>query len=68
MCELIGEGQFGVVHTGMWNSGLLASEPLQVAIKTVRPDANNAERASLEEEVRTVASFDHPHVVRLLGK
>ncbi|RCN47069.1 kringle domain protein, partial [Ancylostoma caninum] len=65
--DLLGEGQFGVVYKGFWTGGLISGDPLQVAIKSVRPDATNADRASLEEEVRTVASFDHPHVVRLLG-
>lgn len=67
MGDLLGEGQFGVVYKGFWTGGLISGDPLQVAIKSVRVDATNADRASLEEEVRTVASFDHPHVVRLLG-
>ncbi|CAD6195795.1 unnamed protein product [Caenorhabditis auriculariae] len=65
--ELIGEGQFGMVHSGVWTGGLVSREPLTVAIKTCRADATNAERVSLEQEIRTVASFDHPHVIRLLG-
>nr|CDJ96532.1 Immunoglobulin I-set and Kringle and Tyrosine protein kinase domain containing protein [Haemonchus contortus] len=65
--DLLGEGQFGVVYKGFWTGGLINGDPLQVAIKSVRADATNADRASLEEEVRTVASFDHPHVIRLLG-
>ena len=38
-----------------------------MAIKSVRIDPSNADRANLEEEVRTVAAFDHPHVTKLLG-
>ncbi|CAB3404440.1 unnamed protein product [Caenorhabditis bovis] len=65
--ELIGEGQFGVVHSGIYTSGLFGPEPMTVAVKKCRPDATNAERASLEQEIRTVASFDHPNVIKLIG-
>ncbi|KJH50878.1 kringle domain protein [Dictyocaulus viviparus] len=65
--DLLGEGQFGVVYKGFWTGGLISGDSLQVAIKSVRVDATNADRASLEEEVKSVASFDHPHVVRLLA-
>ena len=33
----------------------------------MRTDATNLEKTNLEAEVRTVASFDHPHIIRLLG-
>ncbi|CAI5440660.1 unnamed protein product [Caenorhabditis angaria] len=65
--ELIGEGQFGVVHSGIYTSGLFGPESMAVAVKKCRQDATNAERASLEQEIRTVASFDHPNVIKLIG-
>ncbi|PAV84686.1 hypothetical protein WR25_02240 [Diploscapter pachys] len=65
--EMIGEGQFGIVHMGVWDGGLVSREPITVAIKSVRMDATNLEKTNLEAEIRTVASFDHPHIIRLLG-
>ncbi|CAD36478.1 Tyrosine-protein kinase receptor cam-1 [Caenorhabditis elegans] len=65
--EKIGEGQFGVVHSGIYTSGLFAPEPMAVAVKKCRHDATNAERAQLEQEIRAVATFDHPNVIKLIG-
>ncbi|KAF1764766.1 hypothetical protein GCK72_004716 [Caenorhabditis remanei] len=65
--EKIGEGQFGVVHSGIYTSGIYAPEPLAVAVKKCKQDATNADRAQLEQEIRTVATFDHPNVIKLLG-
>lgn len=65
--EKIGEGQFGFVHSGVYTSGIYAPNPLTVAVKQCRKDATNAERAQLEQEIRAVATFDHPNVIKLLG-
>ncbi|CAP37288.2 Protein CBR-CAM-1 [Caenorhabditis briggsae] len=65
--EKIGEGQFGVVHSGIYTSGLFAPEPMAVAVKKCKHDATNADRAQLEQEIRTVATFDHPNVIKLIG-
>lgn len=65
--EKIGDGQFGVVHQGIYTSGLFAPEPMAVAIKMCHKAATNAERAQLEQEIRTVATFDHPNVIKLIG-
>ncbi|EGT58784.1 hypothetical protein CAEBREN_08755 [Caenorhabditis brenneri] len=65
--EKIGDGQFGVVHQGIYTSGLFAPEPMAVAIKMCHKTATNAERAQLEQEIRTVATFDHPNVIKLIG-
>ena len=65
--EMLGNGQFGIVHMGLWSTAV-SSEPIQVAVKSTRPDANNQERQMLEDEVedsprtfapRAVLSLDH---------
>ncbi|CAI2339659.1 unnamed protein product [Caenorhabditis sp. 36 PRJEB53466] len=65
--EQIGDGQFGIVHSGFYTSGLFGPDPMAVAVKKCRPEATNADRAMLEQEIRAVATFDHPNVVKLIG-
>lgn len=59
---IIGQGQFGDVHRGTYNS---PDDPnLQVAIKSCK---NPESREKFLEEAYTMKQFDHPHIIKLIG-
>ncbi|CAH3176069.1 unnamed protein product [Porites lobata] len=59
---IIGQGQFGDVHRGTYNS--LDDPNLQVAIKSCK---NPESREKFLEEAYTMKQFDHPHIIKLIG-
>ncbi|XP_026156971.1 protein tyrosine kinase 2aa isoform X2 [Mastacembelus armatus] len=61
----IGEGQFGDVHQGVYNSPDKA--PLPVAIKTCKNCTSDSVREKFLQEALTMRQFDHPHIVKLIG-
>ncbi|XP_024117404.1 protein tyrosine kinase 2aa isoform X10 [Oryzias melastigma] len=61
----IGEGQFGDVHQGVYNS---PDKPaLAVAIKTCKNCTSDSVREKFLQEALTMRQFDHPHIVKLIG-
>ncbi|XP_068590456.1 protein tyrosine kinase 2aa isoform X11 [Cebidichthys violaceus] len=61
----IGEGQFGDVHQGVYNSPDKPS--LAVAIKTCKNCTSDSVREKFLQEALTMRQFDHPHIVKLIG-
>ncbi|XP_028256340.1 focal adhesion kinase 1-like isoform X9 [Parambassis ranga] len=61
----IGEGQFGDVHQGVYNSPDKPS--LNVAIKTCKNCTSDSVREKFLQEALTMRQFDHPHIVKLIG-
>ncbi|XP_056273589.1 protein tyrosine kinase 2aa isoform X8 [Pseudoliparis swirei] len=61
----IGEGQFGDVHQGVYNSPEKPS--LAVAIKTCKNCTSDSVREKFLQEALTMRQFDHPHIVKLIG-
>ncbi|KAM9838708.1 protein tyrosine kinase 2aa isoform 1-T1 [Aulostomus maculatus] len=61
----IGEGQFGDVHQGVYNT---PDKPaLPVAIKTCKNCTSDSVREKFLQEALTMRQFDHPHIVKLIG-
>ncbi|XP_036827685.1 protein tyrosine kinase 2aa isoform X6 [Oncorhynchus mykiss] len=61
----IGEGQFGDVHQGVYNSP--ENPTLNVAIKTCKNCTSDSVREKFLQEALTMRQFDHPHIVKLIG-
>lgn len=59
---IIGQGQFGDVHRGIYTS---PDDPnMPVAIKSCK---NAESREKFLEEAYTMKQFDHPHIIKLIG-
>ncbi|KAI4810634.1 hypothetical protein KUCAC02_013572 [Chaenocephalus aceratus] len=61
----IGEGQFGDVHQGVYNSP--ENPDLSVAVKTCKNSTSDSVREKFLQEALTMRQFDHPHIVKLVG-
>ena len=59
---VLGSGQFGVVNRGKWLVG-----SVEVAIKTLRPEAKEEEKVKFLQEAAINGQFRHPNIVRLHG-
>ncbi|XP_026062645.1 discoidin domain-containing receptor 2 [Carassius auratus] len=74
--EKLGEGQFGEVHLceaeGIQefkkdHSGDISDEPILVAVKTLREDANKNARNDFLKEIRIISRLRDPNIIRLLA-
>lgn len=63
--EQIGEGQFGTVWSGMWS--LAGGGKRAVAIKVLKPSANEEDKAKFLREGARMMQFFHANVVKLYG-
>ena len=61
---VLGSGEFGVVHKGMWST---PEGTVAVALKVSHRDAPEPEKVKLLQEAAIMKQFVHPNVVRLLG-
>ncbi|XP_053706397.1 receptor tyrosine-protein kinase erbB-3b isoform X2 [Synchiropus splendidus] len=64
--KAIGSGVFGTVHKGFWTPER-ESMKIPVAIKTIQDGSGRQTFTELTEHMRSMASLDHPYIVRLLG-
>ncbi|XP_068225529.1 focal adhesion kinase 1 isoform X3 [Palaemon carinicauda] len=63
--DIIGEGQFGDVHTGTFCARDGSNVP--VAIKTCKVESELAMAEKFLEEAYIMQQFDHPHIIKLIG-
>ncbi|CAL4066426.1 unnamed protein product [Meganyctiphanes norvegica] len=63
--EIIGEGQFGDVHTGMYKSR--DGSHVHVAIKTCKVESEGSMTEKFLEEALIMQMFDHNHIIKLIG-
>ena len=62
--EALGEGEFGDVYRGEWQSPMGCVE---VAVKVSKNSLEPGERVKLLQEAAVMGQFLHPRVVRLFG-
>ena len=69
--HLVGQGEFGEVLRGTWSTRDADGLPVKidVAIKVLRADKVEADlmKDDLLREASVMATFDHPHLVALMG-
>nr|XP_045609158.1 focal adhesion kinase 1-like isoform X3 [Procambarus clarkii] len=63
--EIIGEGQFGDVHKGVYHSR--DDSNVLVAIKTCKVESEGTMAEKFLEEAYIMQQFDHPHIIKLIG-
>ncbi|CAH0551901.1 unnamed protein product [Brassicogethes aeneus] len=62
--EILGEGQFGDVHKGIYK---VKDSQLPVAVKTLKGDSDHARTEKFLEEAYIMQKFDHNHIIKLIG-
>ena len=66
LSEIIGEGQFGDVHKGLFKpSG--GAESHYIAVKTCKADTDVSMADKFLEEAYIMQQFDHQHIIKLVG-
>ena len=61
---MLGSGQFGQVHRGIWQR---SGGAMDVAIKTLKEGAVEEDKVRFLQEAAVSGQFQHPNVVRLQG-
>lgn len=68
IARLIGKGAFGEVFEGLaCNLPKIGPKSLRVAIKTLKPNADESERVKFLKEALVMSTFDDENIVKLLG-
>lgn len=65
--QVIGEDPTSIVYLGEWIGGMISGATLQVAIKTLKPNAGQVAVESFREEIKEIGPLEHINVTRLLG-
>ena len=67
--KMLGTGEFGEVCQGVWKTTTESGEPLfiDVAVKTLKQAADDQVKSDLLKEASVMASYNHPHLVALMG-
>ena len=56
------------VYIGQLNYPLTNNSAIDVAVKVLKDDmSNKSMRENFEREVKTISSFDHENILRLIG-
>ena len=63
--DLLGSGEFGTVHLGLWSNG--SADPVQVAVKTLNSKCSESDRVKFLREAAIMGQFTHNNVVQLHG-
>ncbi|CAH1775354.1 unnamed protein product [Owenia fusiformis] len=63
--EILGEGQFGDVHRGIYRES--NGNETSVAIKTCKVDNEESAADKFLEEALIMQKFDHQHIIKLIG-
>ena len=61
----MGSGEFGIVTHGKWTPS--PDKEVEVAIKTLNPDASDKDRLRFIQEAAIMCQFDHENVIKLYG-
>lgn len=62
---VIGSGQFGTVHKGLWQ--ISPGNVLECAVKTLHEGASEDDELKFLQEAAINGQFHHPNIVQLLG-
>ena len=63
--DLLGSGQFGMVHKGVWHSP--TEGEVEVAVKTLNKGSKEQDRIKFLQEAAIMGQFKHSNVVTLYG-
>lgn len=63
----LGHGNFGIVYKGKTMALGDGDEEIEVAVKTLKADANPEVRSDFIEEAKLMFSFSHPNILKIYG-
>ena len=63
----LGQGNFGIVYKGRAAGIVKDEEEIEVAVKTLKEDAESEAISNFVEEAKLMFSFDHPNILKIFG-